>query len=94
MKLLIAFTELDVDVIEVPDFVIGDLKKIRNKFDRWLYDKNNKLSWDSENKVFCFRTELFVYWLNKFVLSDCEEKAIQIESQVETYDKSLPILWF
>lgn len=93
MKIAIAFTEFDVDIIDIPQSVLNDIKNIRKKFDKWIYDKDNKLSWDSKNKVFCFRADLFVFWLNEYVLS-ADEKATLLESQPDSYDHSLPILRF
>lgn len=46
-----------------------------------------------QNKVFCFRADLFVFWLNEYVLS-ADEKATLLESQPDSYDHSLPILRF
>lgn len=93
MKLIIEFSEFDVDIAEVPQSVADDIRNIEKKFSKWVYDKDNKLSWDSENRVFCFRGDLFVYWLNRFVLSD-NEKAELTESQPESYDSSLPKIRF
>ena len=93
LKLIIEFTEFDVDIAEVPQSVIDDIKNIEKKFNKWVYDKDNKLSWDRENRAFCFRGDLFVYWLNQFVLSN-NEKAELKESQPESYDRSLPKIMF
>ena len=44
LKLIIEFTEFDVDIAEVPQSVIDDIKNIEKKFNKWVYDKDNKLS--------------------------------------------------
>ena len=93
MKLIIEFSEFDVDIAEVPQSVADDIRNIEKKFSKWVYDKDNKLSWDSKNRVFCFRGDLFVFWLNRFVLSG-NEKAELTESQPESYDRSLPKIRF
>ena len=54
LKLIIEFTEFDVDIAEVPQSVIDDIKNIEKKFNKWVYDKDNKLSWDRENRAFLF----------------------------------------
>lgn len=93
MKVVFAFTEFDVDIVDIPNSIFNNINPIIRDFDKWLYDKDNKLSWDAKNKAFCFRADLFVYWLNKYVLSD-KEKAQLVESQPEEYDHNLPIKFF
>ena len=93
MKLVFAFTEFDVDILDVPSEIISDIKKVCKQFDKWLYDKDNKKSWDRERRVFCFRGDMFVYWLNEYYLQG-EEKASLIVSQPNEYDSSLPIVWY
>lgn len=52
MRIAVAFTEFDVDIIDIPQSVLNDIKNIRKKFDKWIYDKDNKLSWDSKTRYF------------------------------------------
>lgn len=92
MKLVFRFTEYDVDILDVPQDILQDIKAIQKSFDKWLYDKENKLTWDKERRVFCFRGDALVYWLNEFTLKERKDKAILIESQPDEYDHSLPTL--
>lgn len=96
LKIIFAFTEFDVDIVDIPDSIYNNKNVIIKNFDKWVYNKDNKLTWDEKNKTFCFRADMFVYWLNKYVLSDKEnkEKAQLIESQPEVYDHNLPMLMF
>ena len=93
LRVVVAFTEYDVDIIDVPKSIFDNINVIRRKFDKWVYNKDNVLSWDKKNKVFCFRADLFVFWLNTYVLTG-EEKAELIESQPDEYDHNMPKLYF
>ncbi|MGN1443970.1 MAG: hypothetical protein ACI4XE_08995 [Acutalibacteraceae bacterium] len=93
MKLVFAFTEFDVDILDVPSEIISNIKKVCKQFDKWLYDKNNKETWDKERQAFCFRGDMFVYWLNEYYLKD-KEKALMIVSQPDEYDHNLPTVWY
>lgn len=44
LKLIIEFSEFDVDIAEVPQSVADDIRNIEKKFSKWVYDKDNKLS--------------------------------------------------
>ena len=91
MIIIFRFHEFDADVIDVPEFVIPDIKKIQKQFDKWLYDKDNPKTWDKKRGVFSFRGDMFVYWLNEYLLKDCKVKAKLVESQVfdANYDSEL-----
>lgn len=93
MEIIFSFTEFDVDIVDIPDSIYNNINAIIKNFDKWVYNKDNKLTWDEKNKSFCFRADMFVYWLNKYVLLD-KEKAQLIESQPEEYDRNLPMLMF
>ena len=87
------------DIIDVPEFVINDRKLYRRRFRKWLENKSVKHKyWVTNNdgsKSLCFRTDAFVEWLNKKILSDVEETAIMIAENVnmDAY-KHLQSTWF
>lgn len=98
MKVVLEFT-YDADIISIPDEkAVDDLKKYRNKFDEWLYDKNiDHPYWvysNGKKECVAYRGDAFVFWLNEFVFKNCEKKAELLESEIDDYDKTLPSLWF
>ncbi|ACL21998.1 hypothetical protein Dhaf_3985 [Desulfitobacterium hafniense DCB-2] len=92
MKIVIQFC-VDADIIDCPVDISDSLIEYRNKFIDWLYDKQNNHSyWIYKNgeKYGCsYRSEAFVEWLNKFVLSNSLVKAKVLESNVKNWDNSL-----
>lgn len=88
----------DADIIEVPDYIIGDLKTYQYQFDQWLYNKEtNHLYWTYRNgeKFGCrYRSEAFVEWLNLFPLNNSYQKASVKEQNITSYDLSFPRLNF
>lgn len=92
MILIFKFHEFDVDVLDVPEFVITDIRKIQKQFDKWLYDKDNPKTWHKDVGAFCFRGDMFVYWLNEYLLKDSKEKAKLVESQVLDADYGSELL--
>lgn len=94
MLLNFAFSEYDTDILEVPEFIIENIDLYRKKFEKWLYDKSNKMTYDSKDRVFRFRGDAFVYWLNTYVLKDNDTKAKLIASQSDSADLSAATIWF
>ena len=92
MILIFKFNEFDVDVLDVPEFVITDIRKIQKQFDKWLNDKGNPKTWHKDVGAFCFRGDKFVYWLNEYLLKDSKEKAKLVESQVLDADYGSELL--
>ena len=96
MKVVLEFT-YDADIVSIPVENTADLKKLQNKFDKWIHSTDsNHPFWDysSGSKVACYRGDAFVYWLNEFIFKESTEKAEFLESEINDYDKSLPSLWF
>jgi hypothetical protein len=89
---------IDVDIIEVPDFIIKDLKTYRSQFSTWLSNPDTEHSYwnyrDGEKFGCCFRSDAFVEWLNLFPLSNSPKKAVVKEEHLTIYDHSLPCLNF
>lgn len=76
-----------VDIVSVPDYIGIDLLKYQNKCDQWLFDKTNEHEFwekdDSGKKLgvgIC--SEAFIYWINKFILKDSEEKAYIVKRNI------------
>ena len=90
------FVELDLhaDIIDIPDPVALKIKKHRNRFLDWMYDRNNNHGYwvkGSNGKGSWFwgvqyDTEAFVQWLNKYVIKDACEKAVVIERNLDVND--------
>ena len=76
-----------VDIVSVPDYIGIDLLNYQNKCDKWLFDKTNEHEFwekdDSGKKLgvgIC--SEAFIYWINKFILKDSEEKAYIVKRNI------------
>lgn len=94
MLLNFAFSEFDADILDVPRLVIDNINSYRKEFEKWLYDKSNKMTYDTKERVFRFRGDAFVYWLNTYVLNESSEKAKLINSQPDSVDLSAKTVWF
>ncbi len=92
MKINLVF-DYGTDVVEVPDFVGENVKKYRERFDKWCYDKDNKITFNRQTRVFSFDGTTFVDWLNKY---ECmgPVRAAMLEENVIDYDRALPTLFF
>jgi len=95
MRVVIEF-DIRADIIECPEIIVPDLITYQDKFFEWLYNKNNDHDyWEYENgkkSCLCYRADALIEWLNTFVLD--EEKAYMIKSGADTWDTSLPKLFF
>lgn len=78
MRVIVDFA-MDVDVIDCPKIVVNNLEAYRVQFAEWFYDKNNDHRYwqyiDGEQSLRSFRSEVFVEWLNNYILYSCKEKA-------------------
>ena len=94
--------DISADVIEVPQSVIDNREHLRTRFLKWLYDEKTKHKYwvemkDSTGKKLrgvCFRSNAFVEWLNKKVLSKAEETAVVLAENVFEYPDDLPKIFF
>lgn len=101
MKMIIEIEGL-ADVIDVPQSVIDNRDKLKQKFYRWLYNKKNKHKYwvnehcehDGSQYGVMFGGDAFVEWLNMHVLKNSEEQAVLLEELAETWDDNLPSIWF
>ena len=79
------------DIIEVPDPVARKIKKIRNQFLDWIYDKKNKHPYwvkgsDGNGGWFegvRYNTDTFVEWLNMQIIKDKYEPATVVERDLD-----------
>ena len=101
MKLLIEF-DVYSDIVDVPEVVIKDIQKYRNKFLDWLYNPKIKHKhWRKElepngrkSYYVCYGSDAFIEWLNAKVLKDSEEKATLVESETEYDGNEYPKIFF
>ena len=87
-----------VDVIDIPDELVTDLKKLQKNFDKWLYNKeNNHGYWvviDGKKRAVKFDGLAFVEWLNKYILTNNNVKAHVIKKETTEYNDNYPFLFF
>lgn len=101
MRLVLEF-DLDADIIEVPQYVLENKEILQKKFLKWLYSKQTKhpywiMGRDSNGKKFKgvkYRSDAFVEWLNKKVLTEGMGQSSVIEEHVLEYPADLPKLMF
>ena len=89
MKICLSF-DYGFDIVEMPDTDIKTLKKLRSRFDKWCYDKDNPVTFDKKDRVFNFDGKTFADWLN-----DSENiPAKIIDSGCAKPDEEIPCLNF
>lgn len=101
MKLLIEF-DVYSDIVDVPEFVINDINKYRNRFLDWMYNPKVKHKyWRKDVDAFghkfkgvCYGSEAFIEWLNTKVLKNSEEKAALVEAETDYDGDSYPKIFF
>lgn len=89
MRCYIEF-DCHADIIDVPSSVGLRIKKYRNQFLDWIYDKRNKHKyWEkcSDGKggsidVVYYDVDAFVEWLNNRIIKDKFEPAIVVERNI------------
>lgn len=96
-KVAIEFTYY-IDIIEVPDDILLNMKKYQKSFDKWIYDKTNDHGYweviNGKKKAVSFDTEAFVKYLNNFHLKSRKEQAKVLKHNVDIYDKDILTLYF
>lgn len=91
MKMVVEF-DIGADLIEVPEWVIGEREQLRRRFLKWLFDPGVKHRWKLGGGC-CYRSDAFVYWLNKKAMKH-GERAVVLEMEVRDWDRSLPSIFF
>lgn len=100
MKEIILYWGIDADLILVPNFIAEQLIIYQRKFDKWINDISNKHGYwrkDGEGELaLSFNAEVFVNWLNDFVILDENQRAkiIKSEFQPSKEDMKLPRINF
>jgi len=96
--LLITKFDISADIIDVPPFIINDIKSYQEQFFIWLCDKNNDHAYwhyqGGKKYGLNYRSNALIEWLNTFPLADYSEKAEAVEIDVSEYDKALPSIFF
>lgn len=98
-KVLLSWT-YECDMIECPDYISSNIIEYVNRFDSYLYDKNNQHGhWTKDsfgNDAVCFGSEDFVRWLNKNVIQPKDRKVsfIKRSFQADEEEKHLPCIYF
>ena len=100
MLVNVVFT-YDYDLIDVPQELVKQIKKLQLKCDKWLYNKENEHElWIKEGSDTKFAvntcSEAFVHWLNTFVLADPNNKAriVDKDKPMDSIDKDLPTIYY
>lgn len=100
------FVALDcyADIIDIPDHVAIRIKKHRNQFLNWIYNKNNNHGYwvkasDGKGGWFYgvqYGSDAFVDWLNTKVIKDSNDKAVVVERNLDIseYKGDMPYIFF
>ena len=90
MQMIVEF-DIGADLIEVPEWVVRDREKLRRQFLKWLTGFEGSRRY-RKGGCWCYRSDAFVYWLNKRVLKG--EQARVVQEQLGAWDDSLPSIFF
>ena len=103
MRIFLAF-DCYADVIDVPDDVGSRIKKYRNRFLDWIYDRKNDHGYwvkfdNGKGKTVYgvqYGSDAFVDWLNKKIIKGNEQRAVIVERDIDkdTYSGDIPYIWF
>ena len=103
MRFFVAFDSY-ADIIDVPDIVGIRIKKYRNQFLDWIYNKkNNHGYWikgdDGKGGWFYgvqFGSDAFVKWLNSKVIKSSDSQAVVVarDLDIDTYSGDIPLIFF
>lgn len=91
MEMIVEF-DISADLIRVPEWVVRDREVLRRRFFKWLYGEEGSRRY-RKGGCWCYRSDAFVYWLNKKVLQD-GERAEVLQEQLRTWDRELPSIFF
>ena len=84
--------DISADRIQVPEWVVRDRELLRRRFFKWLCGEEGSRRY-RKGGCWCYRSDAFVYWLNKKVLKNGEQAAV-LETMLHTWDESLPSIFF
>lgn len=78
MRVIVEFCN-DVDVVDCPEIVVNNLDTYKVMFTDWFYNKNNNHGYwnyiNGKQRLRSFRSEVFIDWLNNYILVSHKEKA-------------------
>ncbi len=88
----------ELDVIDIPQFVLQDINNIQQMFFDWLFNKNNNHDYwvrIGDVKKYCsYRSEAFIEWLNSYYLVESKEKALCVSQYEKNIELSRPHISF
>lgn len=98
MKKVLIQNTYDLDVVQLPDDIADNIKKYQRVFDKWLYDKDNDHGhWiyeDGRKYAVEVDSQVFIDYLNDFVLKDSDEKATFVEKNTQKEWSGLTMIYF
>ena len=105
MKLLLEFDVFD-DLIDVPQCVIENCERYRDKFLDWVYHPRNKKRFCEKAadqsgckfEAYVYSSMDFIDWLNRKVLKQSPHKATILSRDVQNYEDlkkdGIPVIFF
>ncbi len=97
MKIALKFT-YDTDIVSVPEDIGSHIKRYQERFDKWLYDKDNDHGYwvvqEGKRVAVSFDAQAFVDYLNTVWLQDREEKAVILQEGEKNIPTGMPLLYF
>lgn len=91
MKMIVEF-DIGADLIEVPEWVVRDRELLRRQFLKWLTGWEGSRRW-RKGGCYCYRSDAFVDWLNKKVLTEGEQARV-VREYLREWDETLPGIFF
>ena len=91
MDMIVEF-DIGADLIEVPEWVVRDRERLCRQFFKWLYGFEGSRRY-RKGGCWCYRSEAFVYWLNKKILTEGEQARV-VREQLREWDDTLPSIFF
>ena len=91
MQMIVEF-DISADLIEVPEWVVRDRERLRQRFFKWLMGFEGSRRY-RKGGCYCYRSDAFVYWLNRKVLRD-GDRAQVLEVGLGDWDRDLPAIFF
>ena len=83
--------DISADLIQVPEWVVRDRESLRRRFLKWLTGFEGSRRY-RKGGCYCYRSDAFVYWLNKKVLEG--EQARVVQEYLREWDETLPSIFF
>ncbi len=91
MPMIVEF-DISADLIEVPEWVVRDRERLRQRFLKWLMGFEGSRRY-RKGGCYCYRSDAFVEWLNRKVLQG-EDRAQVLEVGLRDWDRDLPAIFF